>query len=168
MTIMESGCAEGDQPMRLSAEQTKQVHATCVNIMRVRTGTVQYDACMESLSQTVIDRMEAEFLTRNYNECMRAGHKDGTADFASCVLDRKMHRSLPSHATGSDGSSPADVGREALEIRHANFVSSRFDERRRREERSCAQLGLAPGGNAFSQCVTDLDVNLWNARSTNG
>jgi hypothetical protein len=162
---MESGCAEADRAMRLSTEQTRQVDATCADTMRIRAGTVQYDACVDSLSQVITNRMDAALLAKNYNDCVQDGHKDGTADFALCVLDRKAQRA---DTINPDTGFFAEANREASEVRQASFVGSRFDERRRREETACAQLGLVPGRTTFGQCVADLDVSLWGAQNTNG
>jgi hypothetical protein len=38
-----------------------------------------------------------------------------------------------------------------------------FDGRHRREQLSCAQLGLDPSGEAFDECVSSLEYAMYSA-----
>jgi hypothetical protein len=144
----------------LSPEQASRARETCAGVVRVNQGTVQFDACVESLSRTLSDGNKIQLLTKSYDDCMAAHHKDGTPEFAACVLDRKNALSHPGGAiAGSDFTLPAN------EAAQRTFSSSNADERRRKEEYACAQLGLSPGRASFGQCVTQLDVALWSVNN---
>ena len=130
----------------------------CSDTMRIRQGYVQYEACVESLGATVANREEVKQLVRAYDACKSAAHKEGTPQYAQCVLNEKT-------ATVSD----QRVGDRAPERQastidsNRSFTESTSEERRALEERACAKLGLVPGQGAFSSCVTHLDMNLWAA-----
>lgn len=146
---------------QLSPEQVSLTHETCVNIMRVSQGTVQFDACAESLAKTLSDGNKIQLLTKSYDDCTAAHHKDGTPEFASCVLDRKNALSQPGGAVAeSDSTLPSKN-----EAAQRSYSSSNAEERRRKEEYSCAQLGLSPGRASFGQCVAQLDVALWGVNN---
>lgn len=145
----------------LLPEQASRARETCAGVVRVNQGTVQFEACVESLSRTLSDGNKIQLLTKSYDDCMAAHHKDGTPEFAACVLDRKNALSQPGGAiAGSDFTLPAKN-----EAAQRTFSSSNADERRRKEEYACAQLGLSPGRASFAQCVTQLDVALWSVNN---
>ncbi len=89
---------------------------------------------------------------------MAAHHKDDTPEFAACVLDRKNVLSQPGSAIEGVDSGPASKSDAA----QRSYLSSNAEERRRKEEYACAQLGLAPGRASFGQCVAQLDAALWS------
>lgn len=131
---------------QLSAEQVSLVQQTCSATMRIPQGFVQYDACIESLSQTLIDREEIKKLARSYDACSSETLREGTPEFALCVLNQK--NALGASVSGFD-------------TRHS-FSESNAEQRRILEEHACAKLGLVPGQAAFGSCVSHLDINLWS------
>jgi len=144
---------------QLSAEQVRLVKQTCSATMRIPQGFVQYDACIESLSRTLMDREEIKRLTSSYDACTRAPGKEGTPDFALCVLNHKnaleATRLSPSLAEADNkGVNRLDATR--------SYSESNAEGRRILEEHACASLGLVPGQAAFGFCVTQLDINLWS------
>jgi hypothetical protein len=147
--------AQSDE-IRPSTDQAALVRTTCSNALRVERGTVQFDACMESLSRVLVDQEQIALLSRSYEECAREDHREGTPQFATCVLD---HRSA--HMT--DSVMQPKKSQEQSQTTSRSYVGSTPQERHGMEEYACAKLGLTPGRAAFSQCVAELGVNMWNA-----
>jgi hypothetical protein len=144
---------------QLSAEQISLVQQTCSATMRIPQGFVQYDACIESLSQTLIDREEIKKLARSYDACTSGTLREGTPEFALCVLNQKnaLGATRPSSLAPESGAE-----RESGFDTHRSFSESNAEQRRILEEHACAKLGLVPGQAAFGSCVSHLDVNLWS------
>lgn len=149
---------------RLSPGQITTVQETCSNTLRVGRGTVQYEACTESLSRVLANQNQVTSLTRSYDECARTHRDEQTPEFATCVLDRKEKDAVDISSHSQQGGNI----KNDVEISSKSFSSSNFDERHRKEEYACAKLGLVPGRVAFNSCVTSLDVNMWNAANTGG
>lgn len=147
----------------LSPEQASLARETCAGVMRISQGTVQFDACIESLSRTLSDGNQIQLLTKSYDDCMATDHKDGTPEFATCVLDHKNALPQPGGAVIGSNSAPPSKN-EAVQRTYSN---SNAEERRRKEEYACAQLGLPPGRASFGQCVTQLDIALWSVNNPN-
>lgn len=108
--------AQADHGTAPSPEQSALARDTCINVMRIPRGFVPFDACVESLSQTLKDK--------------RAASKEIPAGYAT---DR-----------------PGET----------SYSESDLKERRRREEYSCARLGVPRGSPGFGQCVAELDGAL--------
>lgn len=106
----------GDRP---SPEQTALARSTCSNVMGIKQGYVPFDACVESLSRTLMEKAS-----------MPMDSRDSDATYAI--------------------SRPGQV----------SYSESNIQERRRKEEYSCARLGLPPDSPGFSQCVGKLDIAL--------
>jgi hypothetical protein len=144
-------------PVGLSPDQTTLVKQICSDTMRIRQGYVQYEACVESLSATVANREEVKQLVRAYDACKSAAHKEGTPQYAQCVLNEKG-TSVSDQRMGD-----RTPDRQANIESNRSFTESTSEERRALEERACAKLGLVPGQAAFGNCVSHLDMNLWAA-----
>jgi len=151
--------AQAENELLASPEQTALARATCSNVMRIKQGFVPFDACVESLSGTLASHTQSEILTKSYQDCTSAGLKEESAELASCILDRRDDRAAARNKSPSSialaGSSYAK--NQSSEI---SYASSNPEERRRKEEHSCAQLGLIPGSAGFGDCVARLDGAL--------
>jgi hypothetical protein len=153
LTIM-TGSAQADTSGPLSAAQVRQVQEICTDTMHLRRGVVEYDACIETLSLVLSNRNETQRLVRSYDAC--ATRKEGTPEFAMCVLNQMDTDSADRSTKGGSEIAPA------RDIQHS-YIDSNADERRMLAENACAQLGLVPGGVGFGSCVSNLNVNLRNA-----
>jgi len=111
--------AEAEHRLSASPEQTTLARDTCIDVMRIRPGFVPFDACVESLAQTFMEKSSSLMTLR------------GTA-------------------TSYELSQPGQT----------SYSESSPEERRRKEEYSCARLGMLPGSAGFSQCVGQLDAAL--------
>lgn len=151
-----TGLAQADNPPNLSADQAALVKQTCSDTMRIRQGYVQYEACVESLSATLVKREEIKRLSSAYDACTDTEHLQGSSKFAQCVLNEKnASAGMPQDgAVKVNGAAPASTATRS-------FTESDAQGRRALEERACANLGLIPGQAAFGDCVTHLDINLW-------
>jgi hypothetical protein len=159
VTLTGMAQAQSENTGQLSGEQANLVKRTCTETMHIRQGFVQYDACTETLSRTLANRREAERLARSYDACTSATRKEGTPEFALCVLDQKKGSNVPDISFSPPGAE--DQIANAQETSRS-FSESNAEERRRLEENGCARLGLVPGHAAFGLCVTQLDVNMWS------
>ena len=160
------GCA-AQSSVSASPQQAALVQATCKNIMRVGRSGVDLAACTDSLSESLAAREEGYAAVQSDQACSRMGLAPGTAQFATCVLDRKRHYQ-GSPALMAANSTPQltyDPSKDAGASE--DYYDASFDTKRRREEYSCAQLGLEPDTGAFGQCVAGLDASLFNADHPN-
>ena len=138
----------------LSPEQASLVQMTCDRVMGLAHGGVYRDECRESLSETLARKVEAEGMAGPYVDCRRQGLAEGSAAFSTGVLDH------PSHAVAA-AAQPASLSYNAAAPENAKgYFDVSNSVHWRREQYSCAQLGLMPGTGSFGQCVASLDAAL--------
>jgi hypothetical protein len=138
----------------LAPEQASLVQTTCDRVMGLAHSGIYRDECRESLSQSLARKVEAEGMAGAYHECRQQGLNEGSAAFSSCMLDRHSRSPIPTTQAVSLAYD-ADAPENAKSYFHvSNSVHWR------REQYSCAQLGLTPGTGAFGQCVASLDAAL--------
>jgi hypothetical protein len=138
----------------LNPEQVSLVQATCDRVMGLAHSGVYRDECRDSLSQSLARKMEAEGMAGAYGDCSRQGLGEGSAAFSTCVLDRQSQPRAARVQTVSlayDANMPQNA---------KGYFDVNNSEHWRREQYSCAQLGLTPGTGAFGQCVASLDAAL--------
>jgi len=144
----------------LAPEQTSLVQATCDHVMGLTHSGVYRDLCRESLSQSLARKLEVEALAGSYDDCRHQGLSEGSAAFSTCMLDRQARSPMP--VTRTAGLTTASL---AYDTNSPENTKGYFDVDNRvhwrREQYSCAQLGLTPGTGAFGQCVADLDASLF-------
>ena len=138
----------------LAPEQASLVQATCDRVMGLAQGGVYRDECRESLSETLARKAEAEGMAGAYGECRHQGLNEGSAAFSSCMLDRESRPHITAAQTVNlayDANAPENA---------KSYFHVSNSVHWRREQYSCAQLGLTPGTGAFGQCVASLDAAL--------
>jgi hypothetical protein len=138
----------------LAPEQDSLVQATCDHVMGLAQGGVYRDLCRESLSASLARKIESEGMAASYSDCRHQGLTEGSAAFSACMLD---HQSQPHAPTTQTASLAYDVN--APENTKSYFHVSNT-EHWRRQQYSCAQLGLTPGTGAFGECVVSLTAVL--------
>jgi len=102
--------AEAEHRLSASPEQTTLARDTCINVMRIRPGFVPFDACVESLSETLKQKGTGlmvqkgvsasypeqtsysqsnaeERLSKEEHSCTQLGIAPGTAGFSQCVVE---------------------------------------------------------------------------------
>jgi len=160
--------AQAEFGLRPSAEQTALARDTCANIMRIRQGMVPFDACVDSLTETLGNRTQGEMLARSRQDCLEAGHGQDTAELAICMLDRKAAHTAQWNKTQADAAPErVTVNFTRTPSGLVSYSESTVQERHRKEEYSCAQLGILPGSAKFGQCVAELDISLRGAEIPN-
>jgi hypothetical protein len=138
----------------LAPEQVSVVQATCDRVMGLAHGGVYRDLCRESLSRSLARKTEGEAMATSYSDCRHQGLSEGSAAFSTCMLDRQS----PSHAPAAQAVSLAYDASAPENAKGYFDVSNTVHWRR--EQYSCAQLGLTPGTGAFGECVTSLDAAM--------
>jgi hypothetical protein len=165
-------CAANNAERALSPQQAALVNATCANIMRVNRSAVDMDACTSSLAESMAGRVQGEIGWQSDRDCSSRGLARGTATYSTCVLDeqRRGTAAMGQRSAGASyGAPPATLTYNPANDVDASerYYDASFETKRRREEYSCAQLGLDPKSAAFGQCVADLDASLFQADNPN-
>ena len=138
----------------LAPEQVSLVQATCDHVMGLAHSGVYRDLCRESLSESLARKVEGEAMAASYGDCRHQGLTEGSAAFSACMLDRQSEPHMSRMQTAS----------LAYDVNAPENAKGYFDVSNtvhwRREQYSCAQLGLTPGTGAFGQCVVSLEAVL--------
>jgi hypothetical protein len=155
-------------PGRLPPDQLQRVTDVCVGVMGLSPreqqtnvwgaqarpdlfgGENHYQGCIVSLSSTLASRQAARGDLMAEHDCGARGLPDGSARRAECVLD----------ARGRPAPWPP-VAAEPSAARARPYWLASNPEKRRREERACAALGLSPAFPAFDSCVKGLSDTIW-------
>ena len=138
----------------LGPDQRTLVAETCDRVMGLSSGGIYRQECMDSLARSVASKAESAHLAGSYVACRGQGLHEGTAAFSTCVLD------------GQDwgAAMPAEPVKLAYHPGTPENSKSYFDVSNRvhwrREQYSCAQIGLTPGTSAFGECTADLEAAL--------
>lgn len=159
--LLLSACAGIPASSIITPTQTAALKATCTKVMRLQEGEAQFDGCVSDLSDTAAELVEYARALQAHRACEATPLKPNTPEFARCVLDREdSERAARIPA-------PENVLRlNAAEIKPADdirdsYYTANFDVRRRREQFSCAVLGLEPDTESFVTCVNNLDMDLF-------
>ena len=145
----------------LPPQRTVAVEATCTNVMGLTKGEAEFAGCVSSLSSAVAEQLQAAVTNRAYRACEESGLQRETPEFSRCVLNRENSRLAsdvpqvnPVSRIDADYAKPADGDSES-------YFRMTFNQRHRREQYSCAGLGLDPGTGSFVSCVDNLDTTLF-------
>jgi len=143
-------------PDRLAEAPLGQIGHLCQAVVGVQPPEERYFVCVGSLSDSMknIDRGRA--LEQARRDCLSKGLAPGGPDMAVCVVQSAKQE----HASGPDLAMSRPMEEPGLS-RTYPYASER--EVHRREELSCARLGLDPAGGAFASCVGGLDSALFDA-----
>lgn len=125
------------------------VRQVCADVMGIRAGFAEFDACADSLAQTVHVLNEVELISRTSAHCEREGFEPGTVGLARCVVLSK--EAVARH--DSTGLAPL-LAPDGSPVR--SYWSASASQQNQRMELSCAHLGLHPATPGFAQCVANL------------
>ena len=148
-----AGCAVAGPSGGLSSDQASGVGQICRSTLGVEPGEAHYVGCVESLSASLNDLGRGRALARARGGCIDQGLGPNTPALAQCVL-RGSDAAVMSARMVSQ-TSEADTPRSYF------YTSPR--EVYRREQLSCARLGLDPTSRAFGGCVASLQSALFAA-----
>lgn len=152
-TLAGTASAAPYNPQYLPPDQLAEVGRICQSVIRVQPGEAHYVGCVESLSDSWRGLEHARTLGEARASCLDRGLKPDTPDLAECEL--KLARAAPPTIR------PVSTGGEPVSGK-SYFYSSPSDVRRR-EELSCARLGIEPGSGAFLSCVAGLQSTMFAA-----
>ena len=153
---------------QVTPQQTAAIEATCTKIMRLHKGESEFDACVSSLKESVTYQVRDDIANVAYRDCGQSGLKRNSAEFSRCVLDHENAQRDAGKASSGAASrldaayvTPADADPR-------NYFETNNAIRHRREQYSCAQLGLEPDTSAFSTCVANLDMDIFTTEHPTG
>lgn len=158
-----AACAEFEASAHeVTPQQTAAIEATCTKVMRLHKGQSEFEACVSSLSGSVAYHASADLAANAYRDCAQTGLKRETPDFSRCVLDHEnIQRDSGQASFGAAARLNAAYVQPADNDPSDYFGTSR-STRRRREQYSCAELGLEPSTGPFISCVNNLDMDIFN------
>jgi hypothetical protein len=138
----------------ISADQRGLVTEVCDRVMGLGRGGVYRSECMDSLARSFAAKTQGIQTASNFSACRSRGLSEGTAAFSTCMLDSR----------GTYAAQPQPAQKIAYDWTTPENAKSYFDVsnsvRWRREQYSCAQIGLTPGTGGFGQCVASLEAAL--------
>jgi hypothetical protein len=130
-------------PDRLDQGQVVQVGDVCRTVVGVEPSEARYYACVGALSDSAKNLGRGRALQQARGDCLRRGYRAGSPDLDVCTVQS------------------ADRQRTAAPDMSYAYAPQR--EVHRREELSCARMGMDPSSGAFASCVAGLDSALFAA-----
>jgi hypothetical protein len=162
------GCAAQSREQFLTPQQVAMIKATCQTVMHIGYhNAIDLDACTTSLSDSLTAKTLGDLDLKIEEDCVAQGLARGTPAFSMCVVDR--HNGFVARVTHANSAmasartGPVQLAYDAQKDNSQAYYDSSFDTKRRREQYSCAQLGIDPASSAFGQCVAGLDADLFHA-----
>jgi hypothetical protein len=148
-----AGCASAEP---LTNQQTDLVSAACTQIMGLRPGETYYADCKESLGNSLATKISSTQTVRGMDDCSRRGLAEGSPAFSACVLEQQ-----DSEPVRNAVAQPVVLTYPRDELKSGkSYYNVSNEVHWKREQYSCAQLGLTPGTNGFQHCVVSLDAAL--------
>ena len=162
MFALLGGCAglTRENTYGLAPTDAAFVRQTCVQTMGLRQGREEFDACAESLADTVHRRIDEQRLDESHRACVRQGNAPGSPQLAQCVvLAEKVKGEASDAAIFTSTATPA-----SSTTRVSFFSMDRYvqDEH---EKLACARLGLDPITGEFRDCVMGVKQAIFTAQN---
>lgn len=145
-------------PDDLPAAQVASVNDDCRSVMGLRPDTANYGACVDSLMASARRFDRGEALQSGREACLNKGLRPDGPGFSVCELEAARDR--PARMTGADA---AEIAAVAEPGGPKSYAYASPDIVYRREQLSCARLGLDPASRAFGVCVAGLQSALFAA-----
>lgn len=155
------GCAHITRPQTYGLDESSAalVRQTCQEVMGIRAGFAEFDACSNSLADSVRSLHDSNLIARANDVCESQGHEKGSADLAKCVVISKRAEAQTAAANLKPASVPADG------LMKVSYFSMSNSQQHERVELSCAQLGLHPATGSFRSCVMDLKQAIFTVQN---
>jgi hypothetical protein len=126
----------------------------CRSVVGASPGEAHYVGCVESLSESQRSFDHDRAVGQARASCLAEGLRPNTPDLAECTLNRSR-------------TARADAVRPVVAADRPGAAKSYFyaspSEVHRREETSCAGLGLEPGSGGFASCVASMQSAMFAA-----
>jgi hypothetical protein len=154
------GCASlaRENTYGLAPTDAAFVRQTCTQTMGLRKGLEEFDACAQSLSDTVHRRIEEQRLDESHRACERQGYAPGSAQLAQCVV-------LAEKAKGEARDAAIFSATSASATTRISFFSMDRHVQDEHEKLACAQLGLDPVTGEFHDCVMGIKEAIFTAQN---
>jgi hypothetical protein len=151
----------------LNPTQVALVQRICTDTMGLRSGSPQFDACRDSLADSLHRHAATQTLERAHASCEEQGFAPGSSELASCVVLAQQRNSpaIPDTSAPSAPSasaSPARVLPDEPPVPRISFYKMSRPVRHEREQLACAQLGIDPITPEFRDCVSEMLQAFWD------
>jgi hypothetical protein len=142
------------QPYNGDGPSSSDLGQICQSVVGASPGEAHYVGCVENLSESrsAFDHDRAVGQARA--SCLEEGLRPDTAELAQCALSRSRT------VRASDVRPVVSSGRPGAT---KSYFYASPNEAHRREETSCAGLGLAPGSSGFTSCVAGMQSAMFAA-----
>jgi len=156
-----AGCATTGpfNPDSLSAAEIGRVGQICRSVVGLQPMETHYDACVQSLSDTVKERDELTDAEQARNACLAQGDRPGSTKLDVCEASQTA-ADPPGQPAGAADPAPLDANPPVKSY----FMVSRATAFRR-ERVACAELGFEPATRAFEKCATGLEAAILGANN---
>jgi hypothetical protein len=138
--------------------QMVQEHHACAVVLGLDPSGRRYRTCIASLRRSLSEWDQVRLTESARSACAQKGLQRGTPAFAVCVVDAEQS-SVNAGSSGGQSSQPVEGS--TTEPHSASDIRSANQGTWAQESLACADVGIAPGSGAFSQCVGDLHNSLW-------
>jgi hypothetical protein len=143
-------------PDRLDGGQMVQISDVCQTVVGVEPSEARYYACVGALSDSAKNLGRGRALQQARSDCLGRGYGAGSPDLDVCTVQSADHE----RPRAQDTAMSRPMEEPGLAKSYA-YVPQR--EVHRREELSCARMGMDPSSGAFASCVAGLDSALFAA-----
>lgn len=138
----------------IGQDQRGLVAEVCDRVMGLSRGGYYRSECMDSLARSSVAKAEGAQMAGNYSACHSRGLSEGTAAFSTCMLENR-------ETYAAQSQEPQKIAYDWTTPENAkSYFDVSNSVRWRREQYSCAQIGLTPGTGGFGQCVAGLEAAL--------
>jgi hypothetical protein len=134
-----------------------QEHHACTVVLRLDPSGRRYRTCIASLGRSLSEWDQVRLTESARSACAQKGLDRGTPAFAVCVVDAESSV----NAGGDGGQSSPSVEGSTTDPHSASYIGSADQVTWAQASLACADVAIAPGSGAFSQCVSDLHNSLW-------
>ena len=160
------GCATYREPTYgLSPTDAAFVRQTCRQTMGLPPGMEEFDACAESLADSLHQRIYAHRLGEAHAACERQGFADGTAAIAQCVVLSEKTARVGNEAPAAAPRAAAPNAPALPALTHVSYFSMSNHVQDQRERLACAQLGLDPVTSEFRDCVMGIKQAIFTVQN---
>jgi hypothetical protein len=143
-------------PDGLDGGQTSQIAQTCRSVVGVGPSDARYYACVGALSGSAKNLDRGRALQQARGDCLSHGYGAGSPDLDVCVV-QSAGRERPAAPDMAMSRPMEEPGRTR------SYAYAPQSEVHRREELSCARMGMDPSSGGFAECVAGLDSALFAA-----
>jgi hypothetical protein len=161
------GCANfiPEPTYGLAPSDAAFVRQTCSQTMGLREGLEEFDACAESLGESLHRRVDARRLSRTHEACEKQGYAVGSRALAECVVLSAKEGNTTEKESVLPASSASDGAAPLAAPKRVSFFSMNGRVQDQHERLACAQLGLDPLTGEFIDCVIGIKQAIFTVQN---